>query len=58
MKAFEAFRKPFEAPQRSEKIKIYVNFFSLSGITNTDPSGSTPALLDYQLENWLLKTTL
>ena len=28
MKAFKAFIKPFEAPQRSVKIKIYVNFFS------------------------------
>ena len=32
MKAFKAFVKPFEAPQRSMKIKISVNFFSLSGI--------------------------
>ena len=31
MKAFKAFIKPFEAPQRSAKIKIYVNFFFLSG---------------------------
>ena len=30
MKAFKVFIKPFEAPQRSVKIKIYVNF-SLSG---------------------------
>ena len=26
MKAFEAFIKPFEVPQRSEKIKIEINF--------------------------------
>ena len=32
MKAFKAFIKPFEALQRSVKIKIYVNFFSSSGI--------------------------
>ena len=32
MKAFKAFIKPFEAPQRSVKIKIEVNFFYLSGI--------------------------
>ena len=32
MKAFKAFIKPFEAPQRSVKIKIQVIFFSLSGI--------------------------
>ena len=28
----KAFIKPFEAPQRSVKIKISVNFFSLSGM--------------------------
>ena len=28
----KAFIKPFEAPQRSAKVKIYVNFLSLSGI--------------------------
>ena len=27
-----AFIKPFEAPQRSVKIKIYLNFFTLPGI--------------------------
>ena len=32
MKAFKAFIKPFEAPQRSAKIKSEVNFFSSSGI--------------------------
>ena len=32
MKTFKAFIKPFEAPQRSAKIKISVNFFSSSGI--------------------------
>ena len=32
MKAFKAFIKPFEALQRSVKIKMYVNFFSSSGI--------------------------
>ena len=32
MKAFKVFIKPFEAPQGSVKIKIQVNFFSLSGI--------------------------
>ena len=32
MKAFTAFRKPFEAPQKSVKTKIEVNFFSSSGI--------------------------
>ena len=32
MKAFKAFIKPFEAPQRSVKIKIELNFFTLSGI--------------------------
>ena len=32
MKAFNAYIKPFEAPQRSVKIKIQVNFFFLSGI--------------------------
>ena len=32
MKAFKVFIKPFKAPQRSVKIEIYVNFFSLSGI--------------------------
>ena len=32
MKAFKAFLKPFEVPQRSEKIHIKFNFFSSSGI--------------------------
>ena len=32
MKAFKAFTKPFEAPQRNVKIKIQANFFSLPGI--------------------------
>ena len=32
MKAVKAFTKPFEAPQKSVKIKILVNFFSSSGI--------------------------
>ena len=32
MKAFKAFIKPSEAPQRSVKIKIEVNFLSLSTI--------------------------
>ena len=32
MKAFKAFIKAFEAPQRSVKIKIYVNFLYLSTI--------------------------
>ena len=32
MKAFKAFREPFEAPQGSVKIKIEVNIFSSSGI--------------------------
>ena len=27
MKALNAFAKPFEAPQRSVKIKIYLNFY-------------------------------
>ena len=30
--SFKAFIKPFEAPQRSVKIKISLNFFTLSGI--------------------------
>ena len=30
--AFKAFIKPFEAPQRSVKIKISLNFSSSSGI--------------------------
>ena len=32
MKALKAFLKPFEAPQRIVKIKIYFKFFTLSGI--------------------------
>ena len=32
MKALKVFIKPFEAPQRSVKIKIELNFFSSSGI--------------------------
>ena len=30
MKAFKAFKNPFEASQRNLKIKIYVNFLSSS----------------------------
>ena len=29
MKALKTFIKPFEAPQRSVKIKVYVNFISI-----------------------------
>ena len=32
MKALKAFIKLFEAPQRSVKILIYLNFFTFSGI--------------------------
>ena len=32
MKAFKAFIRPFEEPQRSAKIKIQLNFFSSSGV--------------------------
>ena len=32
MKAFKAFTKPFETPQRNMKIKILVNFLSMSWI--------------------------
>ena len=32
MKIFKVFIKSFEAPQRSMKIKIELNFFTLSGI--------------------------
>ena len=32
MKAFKAFIKSFETPQRSVKIKIELNFFSSSGV--------------------------
>ena len=32
MKALKAFIKPFAAPQRNVKIKIYLKFFTLSGI--------------------------
>ena len=32
MKAFKAFIKSFEAPERSMKMKIWINFYSLSGI--------------------------
>ena len=31
MKVFKAFINSFEAPQRSVKVKISLNFFSLSG---------------------------
>ena len=45
-KAFKAFIKPFEAPQRSMKIKIKVNFFSSSGIGTgrVNRSGATRAV--------------
>ena len=32
MKAFQTFIKPFEASQKIVKIKIWLNFFTLSGI--------------------------
>ena len=32
MKAFKVFMKPFEAPQRSAKIKVQLNFYSSSRI--------------------------
>ena len=35
MKAFKAFIKPFEAPKRSVKIKIQVNFYFKSTLTYT-----------------------
>ena len=31
IKTFKAFVKPFEAPQRSVKVKFKLNFFYLSG---------------------------
>ena len=34
MKAFKDFIKPFEAPQRSVKIKIWVNFYSNTTFEN------------------------
>ena len=45
MKAFKVFIKPFEAPQRSEKIKILRNFFSSSGIGTGRVNELLPASL-------------
>ena len=39
--AFKAFIKPFEVPQRSVKIKIQLNFFTLSGIETLRVKGAT-----------------
>ena len=41
LKAFKALIKPFEAPQRSVKIKISLKFFSLSGIGTGRVPGPT-----------------
>ena len=35
MKAFQAFIKPFEAPKRSTKIKIGLNFYFKTTFRNT-----------------------
>ena len=32
IKTFKGFVKPFEAPQRSVKVKLKLNFFYLSGL--------------------------
>ena len=45
MKAFKVFIKPFKAPQRSEKIKILLNFFSSSGIGTGRVNELLPASL-------------
>ena len=42
MKAFKAFIKPFEAPRKSVKIKIQLNFFSSSGIGTGRPTLFNP----------------
>ena len=47
MNALKAFIKPFEAPQRSIKIKIYLDFLSLSGIGTGRGNGS---FMIYQFE--------
>ena len=57
MKAFKAFIKPFEVPQRSVKIKIQLNFFTLSGFgTLTVKRGMIIIIIDYNIrkfETWL-----
>ena len=47
MKAFKAFIKSFEAPQRSVKIKTYLNFFLFVG----DWDGKDYLLSSYQMIN-------
>ena len=49
MKAFKAFTKPFEAPQRSVKIKILLNFFSSSGIGTGRVNNGERFLISYVL---------
>ena len=45
MKVFKTFIKPSEAPQRSVKIKIDVNFLSLSGIRTERVNAMTEGFL-------------
>ena len=41
MKAFKVFTKPFESPQRSVKMKVLLNFFTLSGIGTLRVNGES-----------------
>ena len=58
MKALQAFIKPFEAPQRHVKIKIQLNFFSLSrietGRVNIGSKSRLSWLSHVQLQSWLI----
>ena len=59
MKASKAFIKPFEAPQRSVKIKILLNFFSSFGIGTgrVKLSGHCSTLLQYFIALKLVSLT-
>ena len=51
MKALKAFIKPFEAPQWSAKIQIYVIFFSLSGMRTERVKWNAPIILNSNYPN-------
>ena len=56
MKAFKAFTKPFEVPQRNVEIKIQVNFLSSSetGMGRVKPE--TEAKFRCVSSNWINRT--
>ena len=59
MKTFKAFIKPFEAPQSSVKMKISLNFFTLSGIgTLRVNNAASDWPIQHNPENILMLTSI